>query len=239
MRYGPQHHGFRVGRVGRQAVPELAGRRRRPREAELLLVPRPPHGPHRVERVQGHGRVVPDLRPEERYGHGRRDPGSAPARASARTTRTARSTSTTTSRWRSSTAVSTTASPIHQDMHDGMGEFPAAKNPRKHPEWWGKTFYKHFPNHGFVGDIFTVNGTGVAGAGGQAAQVPVPVPRRLGVPDLRVQVDELDAGPEVVGLARLRRRRAAGPVPHPGRPAVHEVHPDRLRRWPAAGADPA
>jgi FtsP/CotA-like multicopper oxidase with cupredoxin domain len=48
---------------------------------------------------------------------------------------------------------------LHQDMHDGMGEFPAAGNPRKHPEWWGKTFYKHFPNHGFIGDIFTVNGT--------------------------------------------------------------------------------
>jgi FtsP/CotA-like multicopper oxidase with cupredoxin domain len=48
---------------------------------------------------------------------------------------------------------------IHQDIHDGQGEFPAAGNPRKHPEWWGKTFYKHFPNHGFVGDIFTVNGT--------------------------------------------------------------------------------
>ena len=40
-----------------------------------------------------------------------------------------------------------------------MGEFPAAENPRTHPEWWGKTFFKHFPNHGFVGDIFTVNGT--------------------------------------------------------------------------------
>jgi FtsP/CotA-like multicopper oxidase with cupredoxin domain len=48
---------------------------------------------------------------------------------------------------------------IHQDMHDGAGEFPDAHNPKKHPEWWGKTFYKHFPNHGFVGDIFTVNGT--------------------------------------------------------------------------------
>src|SRR3954454_22461306 len=47
----------------------------------------------------------------------------------------------------------------HQDMHDGQGEFPEAKNPRTHPEWWGKTFFKHFPNHGFVGDIFTVNGT--------------------------------------------------------------------------------
>jgi FtsP/CotA-like multicopper oxidase with cupredoxin domain len=47
----------------------------------------------------------------------------------------------------------------HKDIHDTMGEYPAAGNPRKHPEWWGKTFYKHFPNHGFVGDIFTVNGT--------------------------------------------------------------------------------
>jgi FtsP/CotA-like multicopper oxidase with cupredoxin domain len=47
----------------------------------------------------------------------------------------------------------------HKDFHDGQGEFPAAGNPRTHPEWWGKTFYKHFPNHGFVGDVFTVNGT--------------------------------------------------------------------------------
>ena len=48
---------------------------------------------------------------------------------------------------------------MHKDIHDTDGEFPAAKNPATHPEWWGKTFYKHFPNHGFVGDIFTVNGT--------------------------------------------------------------------------------
>jgi len=47
---------------------------------------------------------------------------------------------------------------MHKDIHDGLGEFPAAHNPATHPEWWGKTFYKHFPNHGFVGDIFTVNG---------------------------------------------------------------------------------
>jgi len=45
----------------------------------------------------------------------------------------------------------------HHDFHDA--EFPGAGNPRTHPEWWGKTFYKHFPNAGFVGDIFTVNGT--------------------------------------------------------------------------------
>lgn len=47
---------------------------------------------------------------------------------------------------------------IHQDMHDRT-DFPAAHNPSTHPEWWGKTFFRHFPNHGFVGDIFTVNGT--------------------------------------------------------------------------------
>jgi FtsP/CotA-like multicopper oxidase with cupredoxin domain len=45
---------------------------------------------------------------------------------------------------------------MHNDIHDA--EFPDAKNPRQHPEWWGKTFFRHFPNHGFVGDIFTVNG---------------------------------------------------------------------------------
>lgn len=38
----------------------------------------------------------------------------------------------------------------HQDYHAGCDE--------THPEWWGKTFFKHFPNHGFVGDVFTVNG---------------------------------------------------------------------------------
>jgi Putative multicopper oxidases len=38
----------------------------------------------------------------------------------------------------------------HKDFHNGCGE--------THPEWWGKTFFRHFPNHGFVGDVFTVNG---------------------------------------------------------------------------------
>jgi FtsP/CotA-like multicopper oxidase with cupredoxin domain len=47
----------------------------------------------------------------------------------------------------------------HKDFHDGNGDFPLAGNPRTHPEWWGKSFFKHFPNHGFVGDIFTINGT--------------------------------------------------------------------------------
>jgi FtsP/CotA-like multicopper oxidase with cupredoxin domain len=39
----------------------------------------------------------------------------------------------------------------HKDAHGGDGE--------THPEWWGKTFFRHFPNKGFVGDVFTVNGT--------------------------------------------------------------------------------
>jgi FtsP/CotA-like multicopper oxidase with cupredoxin domain len=38
----------------------------------------------------------------------------------------------------------------HQDWHNGCGE--------THPEWWGTSFFRHYPNHGFVGDVFTVNG---------------------------------------------------------------------------------
>jgi FtsP/CotA-like multicopper oxidase with cupredoxin domain len=38
----------------------------------------------------------------------------------------------------------------HKDEHNGNGE--------THPEYWGKTYFRHLPNHGFVGDIFTVNG---------------------------------------------------------------------------------
>ena len=44
----------------------------------------------------------------------------------------------------------------HQDFHNGCGE--------THPEWWGKTFFKHYPDRGFVGDIFTVNGKAYPGA---------------------------------------------------------------------------
>jgi FtsP/CotA-like multicopper oxidase with cupredoxin domain len=37
----------------------------------------------------------------------------------------------------------------HQDFHNGCGEVQ--------PYNFGKTFFRHFPNHGFVGDVFTVN----------------------------------------------------------------------------------
>ena len=39
----------------------------------------------------------------------------------------------------------------HKDFHDGCSE--------THKDQWGRSFFRHFPNRGFVGDIFTVNGT--------------------------------------------------------------------------------
>jgi FtsP/CotA-like multicopper oxidase with cupredoxin domain len=51
---------------------------------------------------------------------------------------------------------------VHQDFHAAdynKAEFGNVKPGVTHPEWWGQSFFKHFPNHGFVGDIFTVNGT--------------------------------------------------------------------------------
>lgn len=49
---------------------------------------------------------------------------------------------------------------LHLDMHTPLTDCPPPNGvgPKAHPEWWGKTFFKHWPNHGFVGDIFTVNG---------------------------------------------------------------------------------
>jgi FtsP/CotA-like multicopper oxidase with cupredoxin domain len=38
----------------------------------------------------------------------------------------------------------------HKDFHNGCSE--------THKNEWGRSFFRHFPNHGFVGDIFTVNG---------------------------------------------------------------------------------
>jgi FtsP/CotA-like multicopper oxidase with cupredoxin domain len=52
---------------------------------------------------------------------------------------------------------------VHHDIHDDEyvdvdhDDAPIPGN-KAHPEWWGRSFYKHFPNHGFVGDLFTVNG---------------------------------------------------------------------------------
>ena len=38
----------------------------------------------------------------------------------------------------------------HRDFHNGCGE--------AHPEQWGKSFFRHYPDQGFVGDVYTVNG---------------------------------------------------------------------------------
>jgi len=45
----------------------------------------------------------------------------------------------------------------HKDAHSAP--ILGATDGKPQPQWWGMSFFKHFPNHGFVGDIFTVNGT--------------------------------------------------------------------------------
>ncbi|MFL5366381.1 MAG: multicopper oxidase family protein [Myxococcales bacterium] len=49
----------------------------------------------------------------------------------------------------------------HEDAHQPLTPQPWSNNVcgNIHPEWWGKLFLQHYPNHGFVGDIFTTNGT--------------------------------------------------------------------------------
>jgi FtsP/CotA-like multicopper oxidase with cupredoxin domain len=39
----------------------------------------------------------------------------------------------------------------HKDFHNPVEQV--------HPEWWGKQFFQHIPDKGFIGDIFTVNCT--------------------------------------------------------------------------------
>ena len=222
-----------------QPVPELAGRQRRPGEAELLLVPRPPRWttPGRTSTREWSGSTrsttrrttsTPATRPRAcacpgvRTNHADgtlrrrlRHPAGDLRRPAGR--RRHRSTRTSTTAWASSRPPG---------------------NPRTHPEWWGKTFFKHFPNHGFVGDIFTVNGT---------AYPVLEVKRRkyrfrfldaLDLPDLRAQAHDLDRRAEVGPRPRLRHgRRPAGPVADRGRPAGHELDRDRRRRRAAAVPD--
>jgi FtsP/CotA-like multicopper oxidase with cupredoxin domain len=48
----------------------------------------------------------------------------------------------------------------HEDVHQPLTPQAFSRNVcgNLHPEWWGKLFHQHYPNHGFVGDIFTTNG---------------------------------------------------------------------------------
>ena len=239
MRYGPQRQRLPARAVGRQPLPELAGRRRRPGEAVASsgstttgwTTPGPtstrawsastrsttrsrwaPGGTTWATRRQG--LRLPGVRTDHSDGSFDVDYDIPLAFYDCR--------------------LDDGVTP-HKDIHDAASS--RRPEPATHPEWWGKTFFKHFPNHGFVGRHLHRQRHGLPGAGGQAAQVPLPLPGRLDRPDLRVQADELDAGPEDRGRRWATRRRAAGAVPHPGRPAVHEVHPDRLRRRPAAVPD--
>ncbi len=126
----------------------------------------------------------------------------------------------------------------HLDIHDSQGEFPAAGNPRTHPEWWGKTFFKHFPNHGFVGDVFTVNGTAFPVLEVKRRKYRFRFLGRVDRADLRVQAHDLDPGAEVGEGPRLhRRRQPARPVADRGRPAGHALDRDRGRRRAAALPD--
>ena len=209
MRYGPQHTGFRTGQWVDQLYLNWPAGGRRPREAELLLVPRPPDGPHRLQRLQGHGGPLPDLRPEADAGHQGGTTWATSARgcgsrACAPTTATAPSTSTTTSRWPSSTAGWTTASRSHKDIHDGR--LPGREEPVHPPGVVGQDVLQALPQPRLRRRHLHRQRHRVPGAGGQATQVPVPLPRRLDRPDLRVQADELDEGPED------RRARSATPA---------------------------
>jgi FtsP/CotA-like multicopper oxidase with cupredoxin domain len=87
----------------------------------------------------------------------------------------------------------------HKDFHNGCGE--------THPELWGQTFFRHFPNHGFVGDVFTVNGI---------AYPVLPVKRR------KYRLRFLDAS-----IARLYKlmlvTSTGGPQAAPGRQGQYQM----------------
>ncbi len=47
----------------------------------------------------------------------------------------------------------------HRGINTEVGKrFGVLQDDEEHPENWGHLFYAHYPNHGFVGDVFTVNG---------------------------------------------------------------------------------
>ena len=190
--FGPKDHGFPVEVVRGPAVPELAGRQRQPGEAELLLVPRPRDGLHRrrmsTRAWSGSTRSTtrrttwtPATRPR-----------ACGCPASAPTTPTGRSTSSTTSRWRSTTSGWTTGSRSTRTSTTAMGEFPAAGNPRDAPGVVGQVVLQALPQPRLRRRHLHRQRHRVPDAGGQAAQVPVPVPGLLDLPDLRAPADDLD-----------------------------------------------
>ena len=190
---------------------------------------------HRRQRLQGHGRPVADLRPEARQR--RRDRPERPAAAGPPHEQRGRLL-----RRRLRHPDGAVRRPAGRRRHAPQGRARRQRRvPRwnpTHPEWWGKTFFRHFPNHGFVGDLFTVNGTAYPGDESQAAQVPVPVPRRSISRIYDFQLMRSTQGPKAARTsatsATTSRASTASPTA-----AVHEVHRDRHRRRAAALADPA
>jgi len=127
----------------------------------------------------------------------------------------------------------------HQDFHNGCGE--------SHPEQWGKTYFRHFPNHGFVGDVFTVNGIAcptltVKRRKYRLRFLPASISRQWEVTFMRstggpkAAVDLGYTGPELQGQYRLPDGRLAmrmtqiasggGLLPTP-------IIRDSIEHWPA------
>ena len=127
--------------------------------------------------------------------------------------------------------------PARRRRHAAQGR--AQRQRRDAPGVVGQDVLPSLPQPRLRGRHLHRERDGVPGAGGQAAQVPPALPRRLDLAHLRVQAHALGRGPEGGPRPRLHRRRAAGPVPAARRPAVHEARADRQRRRPAAQADRA
>ena len=88
---------------------------------------------------------------------------------------------------------------MHKDIHDTMGEFPQARQPEDPSGVVGQDVLQALPQPRLRRRHLHRQRHCLPGARGQAPQVPVPLPRRLDLADLRVQADELHA--------RARRRR--------------------------------
>ena len=112
----------------------------------------------------------------------------------------------------------------HQDFHNGCGE--------SHPEQWGKTFFRHFPNHGFVGDVFTVNGKAyplheVKRRKYRLRFLTAAVSRQFEVSNH--QVREGPGGPRWTWGSRTTSSRASGGSPTARSPCGSTANRDRWR----------
>ena len=93
----------------------------------------------------------------------------------------------------------------HKDFHDGHGRVPGRRQPADAPGVVGQDLPQALPQPRLRRRHLHRQRHRVPGAGGEAAQVPVPLPGRVDLPDLRVQADDLDQ------RARSRRSTSATP----------------------------